>query len=354
MRYDVRVLHGDPAGVIVDESQRYRNALVVVGSHARHGLERVMLGSVAERVLHRTHVPTLVVSATNKLVPSAVPRFKRILCGVNLHLSSLEALRYALSLATESDAELRIVSVLEPLAAVLPLGTPAHVIAEHRQRQRQMSLRGIREHVPDEARQACTIREEAYIGDPVGTLLQVAQESEAELLIVGAGDRPHVQALWRGHTTDRLARHSRCPVLVVPTPSAVRRAASMTSTPIAHDQWRTVLDRMSDEHRGSPTTVTIIDREMSAMPEVTALPLTGFVVDRCGARPETIELILGDREQSHLTHVINRPVELRVERSWLNSVRVLISDASRTATLVEIAAVPQPATEALAASTLPF
>ena len=119
----------------------------------------------------------------------------------------------------------------------------------------------------------------------------------------------------------------------------------MTSTPIAHDQWRTVLDRMSDEHRGSPTTVTIIDREMSAMPEVTALPLTGFVVDRCGARPETIELILG---------VIDRPVELRVERSWLNSVRVLISDASRTATLVEIAAVPQPATEALAASTLPF
>ena len=90
------------------------------------------------------------------------------------------------------------------------------------------------------------------------------------------------------------------------------------------------------------------------MPEATALPLTGIVVERSAASPETIELILGDREQSHLTHVIDRPVELRVERSWLNSVRVLISDASRTATLVEIAAVPQPATEALAASTLPF
>ena len=104
-------------------------------------------------------------------------KFKRIVCGVNLHLSSLEALRFALSLATESDAELRVVSVLEPLAAVLPLGTPTHVIAEHRERQRQMSLRGVRQHVPDEARQACTIREEAYIGEPVGTLLQVAQEA---------------------------------------------------------------------------------------------------------------------------------------------------------------------------------
>ena len=352
--YDVRVLHGDPAGVIVDESQRHPNTLVVVGSHARHGFERVMLGSTAERVLHRTHVPTLVISATNTLGPSSPPRFRRILCGVNLHLSSLEALRYALSLATESDAELRIVSVLEPLATVLPLGTPSHVIAEHREHQQQMSLRGIRQHVPDEARQACTIREEAFIGDPVGTLLQVAQESEAELLVVGAGDRPHIEALWRGHTTDRLVRLSSSPVLVVPTPSAVRRAASMTSTPIAHDQWRAVLDRLSDEYRGSRTTVTIIHKEMSAMPEATALPLTGIVVERSAAQPETIELILGDREQSHLTHVIDRPVELRVERHWLNSVRLLISDATGNATLVEIAAVPQPAFDALVASTPPF
>jgi nucleotide-binding universal stress UspA family protein len=350
---DVRVLHGDPAAIIVDEAKRYRNTLVILGSRASRGLERVMLGSVAERLLHRTQVPTLVVSATNEVALSVVPKFKRIVCGVNLHLSSLEALRFALSVATESDAELRIVSVLEPLAAVLPLGTPTHVIAEHRERQRQLSLCAIRQHVPDEARQACTIREEAYIGEPVGTLLQIAQAGAAELLIVGTGDRPHLQALWRGRTTDRLIRNSTCPVLVVPTPSAVRRAASMTVGPVALDQWRPLLDRMSGEHQGCLTTVTIIDKEMSAMPEATALPLTGIVVDHSGGQPDTIELILGDREQSHLTHVIDRPTELRVERLWLNSVRLLISDASGTATLVEIAAVPQ-AIESLAVAAPPF
>jgi len=90
------------------------------------------------------------------------------------------------------------------------------------------------------------------------------------------------------------------------------------------------------------------------MPEATALPLTGIVVERSATRPEAIELILGDREQSHLTHVIDRPVELRVERHWFNSVRLLISDASGNATLVEIAAVPQPTFAALVASTPPF
>jgi nucleotide-binding universal stress UspA family protein len=352
--YDARVLHGDPAAVIADDAKCYRNALVILGSRASRGFERVMLGSVAERVLHRTQVPTLVVSATNDVAPSVVPKFKRIVCGVNLHLSSLEALRYAVSIATEADADLRIVSVLEPLAAVLPLGTPTHTIAEHRQRQRQLCLRAIRQHVPDEARQACTIHEEAHVGEPVDTLLHIVQEAEAELLVVGAGDRPHLQSLWRGRTTDRLVRRAPCPVLIVPTPPAVRRAASMTTVPVARDRWRTVLDRVNEECRGGLTTVTIIDKEMSAMPEVTALPFTGVVVDRSAAQPEMIELILGDGEQSHLTHVIYRPTELRIERLWLNSVRLLISEASGTATLVEIAAAPQPSVVALAAAAPPF
>ena len=354
VRFDVRVLHGDPAAVIVDEAKRYRNALVVLGSRASRGFERVLLGSVAERVLHRTPVPTLVVSAPNDVAPSVVPKSKRIVCGVNLHLSSLEALRYAVSMATEADADLRIVTVLEPLAAVLPLGTPTHTIAEHRQRQRQLFLQAIRQHVTDEARQACTIHEEAHVGDPVDTLLHIAQDAEAELLVVGAGDRSYLQSLWLGRTTDRLVRRAPCPVLVVPTPPAVRRAASMTTVPVARDRWRTELDRVNDECRGGLTTVTIIDKEMSAMPEVTALPFTGVVVDRSAAEPEMIELMLGDGEQSHLTHVIYRPTELRMERLWLNSVRLLISEASGTATLVEIAGVPQPSADALAAASLQF
>jgi nucleotide-binding universal stress UspA family protein len=353
--YDVRVLHGDAGTVIVEEAQRYRNALVIIGSRGNRGLERLVLGSVAERVLHRTQVPTLVVSAANAVDPSAVPRFKRIVCGVNLHLSSLEALRYALSLATESDADLQVVAVIEPLAAVLPFGTPAHVIAEHRQHQREAALRAILEHVSDEARQACTIREEARIGEPVDTLLQLTQECEAELLIVGAGDRPHVQALWRGHTIDRLVRSSTCPVLVVPTPSAVRRAASMTAPPLPRERWGTLLDRLNAERVGCLTTVTIIDKEMSAMPAAKALPLTGIVVvDRLRQETPTIELILGEREDSHLTHVIERPNELRFERLWQGGARLLISDASGTATLVEMAPMPQPALEALAAANPPF
>ena len=79
---------------------------------------------------------------------------------------------------------------------------------------------------------------------------------------------------------------------------------------------------MSEEHRGSPTTVTIIDREMSAMPEVTALPLTGIVVDRSGG-PAGDDRTDSGRPRTVASHPRHRSArELRVERSWLNSVRV--------------------------------
>jgi nucleotide-binding universal stress UspA family protein len=348
--YELRILYGDAAAVIADQAKTYQNVLVILGSRGMKGLERIVLGSVSERVLHRMKVPALVLPATNEAPLLGTLQRKRIVCGVNLRLSSLEALRYALSLAAEWDASLRIVSVIEPLAAVLPLGTPAHLIAEHQQEQRQEAIRAIRQHVPDEARQACTVHEEVYMGDAVSTLLQVAEGAEAELLIVGAGDWPHLSDLWRGHTTDHLVRHATCPVLIVPTPAAVRRAAAVKAPPKPRAEWPALWDRINTELRGHLTSVILIDPEMSALPEVTALPLTGIVPERNTAGEEAIELILGDREQSHLTHVIERPTELRVERLWLNGIRLLISDAGGERTLVEISGLPQPSPEAIAAA----
>jgi nucleotide-binding universal stress UspA family protein len=47
------VLEGDPADVIVDDASRWHADLVVVGTHGRGGLKRLVLGSVAEGVVRR-------------------------------------------------------------------------------------------------------------------------------------------------------------------------------------------------------------------------------------------------------------------------------------------------------------
>jgi len=63
-RFRVEVVPDGPvAQAILDAAERYGADLIVMGTHGRTGLPRVLLGSVAETVLRRASVPVLVVPA---------------------------------------------------------------------------------------------------------------------------------------------------------------------------------------------------------------------------------------------------------------------------------------------------
>lgn len=51
----------DPAAAIAGQAQDERVDLIVMSSHGRTGAVRWILGSVAEKVLHSTHIPLLLV-----------------------------------------------------------------------------------------------------------------------------------------------------------------------------------------------------------------------------------------------------------------------------------------------------
>jgi nucleotide-binding universal stress UspA family protein len=51
----------DPACAIADQAKKSRAAMIIMGSHGRSGLQRLMLGSVAERTLRYVDCPVLIV-----------------------------------------------------------------------------------------------------------------------------------------------------------------------------------------------------------------------------------------------------------------------------------------------------
>ncbi|MGI4721336.1 MAG: universal stress protein [Janthinobacterium lividum] len=53
-------IHPDPARAIVDASREYRCDLIVMGSHGRRGLSRLLAGSVTQEVLAYSTVPVMV------------------------------------------------------------------------------------------------------------------------------------------------------------------------------------------------------------------------------------------------------------------------------------------------------
>ena len=60
----IDILFGDPGYRIAEHAQRLGAELIVTPSHGRTGLERILLGSVAERVIRLSHCPVLVLRSS--------------------------------------------------------------------------------------------------------------------------------------------------------------------------------------------------------------------------------------------------------------------------------------------------
>jgi universal stress protein A len=57
--YEQRMLTGDPAGALVEFAKTEGIDLIVIGTHGRGGLSRLLMGSVAEAVVRRAECPVL-------------------------------------------------------------------------------------------------------------------------------------------------------------------------------------------------------------------------------------------------------------------------------------------------------
>ncbi len=73
---EVALRHGDPAGAILRAADEFGADLIVMGTHGRTGLRRLLMGSVAEGVLHGARCPVLTVKAP---FPTAVPSSPQVI-----------------------------------------------------------------------------------------------------------------------------------------------------------------------------------------------------------------------------------------------------------------------------------
>jgi nucleotide-binding universal stress UspA family protein len=59
VRYETLVVSGDPAELVLNTACDLDADLIVMGTHGRKGLSRLVLGSVAERVVRESPTPVL-------------------------------------------------------------------------------------------------------------------------------------------------------------------------------------------------------------------------------------------------------------------------------------------------------
>ena len=202
---------------ILEAADRMNPDLIVMGTHGRSGFQHVMLGSVAEKVLHKARYPVLTVP---RRAPDAVPRgpvpFARILCGVDFSECSLAALRHAISLAADAGARVDVLSVVQliPMYETMS-GVPMYYPGLLGDLKADIWKR--LNSVVAEAAPEMPVERIVTMGSPHREIVRVATERNAELIVLGAYSHGPIDHMFFGSTTNHVVHRARCPVITVRT-----------------------------------------------------------------------------------------------------------------------------------------
>ena len=208
VRCTVALAHGDPAFQILQHARELGADVIVMATHGRKGVPRVVLGSVTEAVLHATPCPLLTIPPR---AGAAGASFRRVLCAVDFSPSSAATFNQALAMVQEDFGELTLVNVVDP---AFSSGAPE----EARERVGK-ALASLHARVPEQAAAWCVVKDAVRFGETAAEILHEAADDGADLIVVGAHSRRPAVAAMVGSCADRVIRESVCPVLAVPSPT---------------------------------------------------------------------------------------------------------------------------------------
>jgi len=203
------VKDGVATELILEFAEAQAVNLIVMGTHGLRGIDRLTLGSVTEKVLRKAHCPVLAIRkpAHDLVIPGEKPdliRLHRILYCTDFSDNSEQAFDHAVSLAVEYKAELTVLHVLEGIADSADIQNEIAKVME-----------SLGERVSPETSKKCTTKAVVRIGKAYQQIIELAMESQTDLIIMGVRGRDALDLALFGSTTYRVVQLGPCPVLVV-------------------------------------------------------------------------------------------------------------------------------------------
>jgi len=202
----LHVLRGDAESEILRKRAELKADLLVVGRYGRGGLKRGRLGSIAESIVRKCPVSTLIVQPESREKPKHI--------GVACDLFQDEHIELERAMQLGDAYGLETIDMLD----VYRIPTGYHMVAtleecrsriEKAARERADALLAhAKEHFGDKPRVELNLAE----GEPAPQLAEMVGASGIDLLVIGTHWRTPMAQMLLGRTTERIIREVRCSV----------------------------------------------------------------------------------------------------------------------------------------------
>ncbi|MGE5850097.1 MAG: universal stress protein [Candidatus Methylomirabilota bacterium] len=228
------VRYGRAAEEILDHARTSDIDLIAMSTHGRSGIERVLLGSVAERVLREAPVPVFlrraappapagagaeVQEARAPVRPHGAASSPRpighILCPVDFSPTSYAAMAQAGLLAQRFSADLTVLHVVYDPLDVTCLHIPHPPEEQLREELIREAERTLQAQVRRRLRSLPRAKTAVVLGMPFREIVRYAQAHGVDLIVMGTQGLSGLNHLIMGSTAERVVRMAACPVLSI-------------------------------------------------------------------------------------------------------------------------------------------
>jgi nucleotide-binding universal stress UspA family protein len=220
------------APAILDYADAGEVDLIVIGSHGRRGIRRLLLGSVAEEVLREARCPVLIVR--EKKEPATEVEVKRILIPVDFSKQTALAVGYAHELAGTFGAALDLLHVVEVPTYpdfYVPFSAALETTAVRRDAGDRL------EALAEPLRATHEVGTHVKVGRTTTEVTDFAERGGHDLIVLPSHGYSGLERVLLGSVAEGVLRRTPCPVLTVkpfgvdlrPSPSAAGAGAASTT-----------------------------------------------------------------------------------------------------------------------------
>jgi len=213
----------DVARSIVEHAHEFGSDLVLMSTHGRGGLRKLLIGSIAQRVVS-LRAPVLLVRPGDK-GEAPQPSGASILVPLDGTEVCDAAVQMAMNLATACELEMRLLMVVPTLGTLSGVEHPTRILlpvtthelltlaqsdaAEYLQQlAARLSAEGVR------------VSTAVLRGDPAETIVAEAQRLDAAFIAMGTHGKAGMDAFWSGSVAPKVSDRARLPLLLVPAGGA--------------------------------------------------------------------------------------------------------------------------------------